>query len=175
MTSIPFPVLFNSLKNSKTFVKSQKYTKKSHYHLILCKISDYRERKRYRSSVEAKTLTAVYSNLLSHKQRKALLHPSLWHFRPYNRAVEQAGRLRGRLWHFKNAYISRTCAKLDKSGLITETTKDPKSLEGVDIATIVFIALATSEFSIRKVSFSHKHHNDVFIAIYIRIATTRRP
>jgi hypothetical protein len=123
----------------------------SDFRLIL-KISHYRERKRYRSSTEARTITAVYSNRLSHGERRERLHPSLWHFRRYNRAVEQAGRLRGRLTLYKNPFITRTCAKIDKSGLITELTRDVNSLKGIDTASIIFVALATAEFSVRKVS-----------------------
>ncbi|KAG2388223.1 hypothetical protein C9374_001073 [Naegleria lovaniensis] len=107
------------------------------------------------------TLTAVYKGL-NHTERKEKLHKSLHHFRKYNRALLVAGKLRGRLNRFFDPYVTGLCARIDKSGLITQTftpefylfEDDIKALVSddskFDILTVLFGCMAISEFSVRK-------------------------
>lgn len=109
----------------------------------------FRQRKRKEGCLHHfETLTAQYQGLL-HQDRKKSLHKSLWHWRKYNRALLQTGRLRGRLQLFFSPFITAVCAKLDKSGLAT-VLSTPQRLSESDIASVLFVALATSQFSTRK-------------------------
>ncbi|KAF0982149.1 hypothetical protein FDP41_012010 [Naegleria fowleri] len=135
-------------------------------------VVSYRERKRssskkddnnyyYYGPKKHNTLTAVYKGL-NHKERKEKLHKSLHHFRKYNRVLLVAGKLRGRLSRFFDAYVTGLCARIDKSGMITQTfspeyylfENDIKTLVSedskFDILTVLFGCMAVSEFSVRK-------------------------
>lgn len=122
----------------------------------LCGVSEAsieKTRERKRSRAKQGTRTIIYK-ALDLKERKLKLHKSMHHHRNYNRALVQAGKLRGRLEVFFGAYMSALCIRLDKSGFATVyTSKRDVSVinNGTgDILTNIFLSLTASLNSVRK-------------------------